>query len=178
MEQALIEIFQFLISNREYNRELQTSYYKYIILPQEQIPRKVIALLYHVANTQSQPNINKLASFCQLIEKGSYNLESFEGFMSIIDPNHQYHTNHEGLFRAMMNQNGWGEKTSALFTKSIYHLHNGNYPTELQLWNDVPAKIEIDGKLFLPVDRVIISIFNFNFLSDSNVILTNHYPYI
>jgi hypothetical protein len=54
---------------------------------------------------------------------------------------------------------GWGEKTAALFTKSIYHLHNGKYPIELKLWKDAPTKIQANDKLYLPVDAVILFIF-------------------
>ena len=59
----------------------------------------------------------------------------------------------------MQRQSGWGDKTSALFVKTIYHLHNGQYSKELKIWNDVPIIISNNDKFFLPVDAVIIKIF-------------------
>jgi len=56
-------------------------------------------------------------------------------------------------------QSGWGEKTSALFSKSIYHLHNNKYPKELKIWNDAPKKLTENDLFYLPVDAVIIAIF-------------------
>jgi hypothetical protein len=60
----------------------------------------------------------------------------------------------------MKNQNGWGKKTAALFSKSIYHLHNGQYSGKLKFWNDVPNTITDQDQFHLPVDAVIISIFS------------------
>lgn len=57
-------------------------------------------------------------------------------------------------------QNGWGKKTSALFTKSIFHLHNTQYDEKLIIWEDAPKTISAEDKLYLPVDSVIIAIFN------------------
>ena len=50
----------------------------------------------------------------------------------------------------MMNQSGWGKKTSALFSKIIFHLHNGDYSNNLKIWNDVPKTIEDTDDFFLP----------------------------
>ncbi|OXB21476.1 hypothetical protein B0A80_16910 [Flavobacterium tructae] len=60
----------------------------------------------------------------------------------------------------MIKQKGWGEKTAALFCKSIFHLHNGNYSKEIKIWDDVPSIIARKDIFYLPVDAVIIAIFN------------------
>jgi hypothetical protein len=60
----------------------------------------------------------------------------------------------------MQRQDGWGKKTAALFSKTIFHLHNGNYSNSLTIWKDVPKSINSDDNFYLPVDAVIISIFN------------------
>ena len=60
----------------------------------------------------------------------------------------------------MKNQKGWGAKTAALFTKSIFHLHNGYYSVKLKIWEDVPNTIELSDDFYLPVDSVIIAVFN------------------
>jgi len=46
----------------------------------------------------------------------------------------------------------WGNKTSALFVKSIFHLHNSNYPGKLKLWGDAPDTIAKENDFYLPVD--------------------------
>ena len=67
--------------------------------------------------------------------------------------------NFKSLYIGMRNQKGWGDKTSALFVKTIFHLHNNEYPKELKIWNDVPFEIDNNDELYLPVDKVIMSIF-------------------
>jgi len=65
----------------------------------------------------------------------------------------------DSLYNGMKNQNGWGKKTAALFSKSIYHLHNGHYSENLKIWEDVPETIADNDNFYLPVDAVIIAIF-------------------
>ena len=136
MKESLKNIFDFLIENRIYNKELQTRYYSGIVKPQKSKAEKIVSLLYHTANTQSQPKIDNLAEFYKKIYQNTDLLNSFSGFMSVISENGQELNNYSGLYNGMKNQNGWGEKTSALFAKSIFHLHNNEYPSELRIWND------------------------------------------
>jgi hypothetical protein len=53
---------------------------------------------------------------------------------------------------------GWGEKTSALFTKTIYQIHFCDFYNEFKIWEDTPQLSDND-ELFLPVDHVISSVF-------------------
>ena len=69
MEKTLKEIFDFLKSNRKYNKELQTRFYTSVLSSQENQFEKIISLLYHIANTQSQPKIDHLAEFYRKIYK-------------------------------------------------------------------------------------------------------------
>jgi len=160
LKEKLNNIFDFLINNRIYNKELQIRYYQKIINPQDSISKNVISLLYKIANTQSQPNINYLSSFYQKIYREYDLLNSFNGFMSIIKPNGSKNEDYIDLFNGMSEQPGWGKKTSALFVKTVYHLHNKEYPNELKLWRDIKGGLVDNDKLFLPVDSVIIAIFN------------------
>lgn len=88
--------------------------------------------------------------------------------------------NYSELYNAMKNQNGWGEKTSALFAKSIFHLHNNEYPSELRIWDDAPTDLGKNDKFYLPVDAVIIAIFkqikpqNWNFKNVNKIIEQNY----
>jgi len=82
LKESLKNIFDFLIENRIYNKELQTRYYSGIVKPQNSKAEKVISLLYHTANTQSQPKIDNLAEFYKKIYENKDLLNSFSGFMN------------------------------------------------------------------------------------------------
>ena len=175
MEKRLEKLFVFLRENRKYNKSLQVRYYSSIIIPNDNIDDKVFSLLYHIANTQSQPRIDYLADFYKYIYKNRDHLKSFDNFLGLLLPN--VPKNFNGLFQSLKCQPGWGNKTSALFTKSIYHLHNNNYPKKLRICHDVPNKIKENDEFYLPVDAVIISIFkqldlktNWNFTSINKLI--------
>lgn len=180
MKEQLKNIFDFLIENRIYNKELQTRYYSGIVKPQNSKAEKIVSLLYHTANTQSQPRIDNLAEFYKKIYRNTDLLNSFSGFMSVINSSGSEPNNYSGLYNGMKNQNGWGEKTSALFAKSIFHLHNNEYPNELKIWNDAPTDLEKNDNFYLPVDAVIIAIFkeikpkNWNFKNVNKIIEENY----
>jgi hypothetical protein len=180
LKEPLKNIFDFLIENRIYNKELQTRYYSGIVKPQNSKAEKIVSLLYHTANTQSQPKIDNLAEFYKKIYQNTDLLNSFSGFMSVINSNGIEPNNYSGLYNGMKNQNGWGEKTSALFAKSIFHLHNNEYPNELKIWNDAPTDLEKNDNFYLPVDAVIIAIFkeikpkNWNFKNVNKIIAENY----
>jgi hypothetical protein len=159
MKEKLNKIFIFLKNNRKYNKELQTRYYNSIIEPQKNTFEKLVSLLYHIANTQSQPKIDNLASFYKKIYNNKELLNSFEDFLSVIKPPKTISIDYNGLYNGMKHQNGWGEKTSALFSKTIFHLHNNEYPSELKIWSDTPKRLNENDKFYLPVDAVIIAIF-------------------
>lgn len=157
MTDRIEELFKFISSNRKYNKALQERYYRSIILPYKDEKEKIISLLYHIANTQSQPKIDKLAEFYKSIITEENSLKSFKEFVIKINPNGE--SNFESVYKGMLNQKGWGPKTSALISKSIFHLHNGQYSEDLKIWNDVPKLIDKNDSFYLPVDAVIIAIF-------------------
>jgi len=159
METKLDDIYLFLCDNRKYNKEVQTSFYKSVLLPYSTTESKVISLLHHVANTQSQPKIDKLSLFFKDINSGQKELKTFKGLLTLLGKEKTAPTNYKTLFELLHKKEGWGKKTSALFTKSVYHLHNGKYDPKLKLWDDAPTKIDTDDKLYLPVDAVIEFIF-------------------
>ena len=65
----------------------------------------------------------------------------------------------DALFTALKAQPGWGEKTAALFVKTVIQVHRG--PEKLHFWPDVEqqACVPASDKIFLPVDEVIKQIF-------------------
>ncbi|TRX21613.1 hypothetical protein FNW25_09585 [Flavobacterium franklandianum] len=157
MTDKIEQLFKFISNNREYNKALQERYYRSIILPYKDEKEKIISLLYHIANTQSQPKIDKLSEFYKSIITEENSLKSFKEFVLNINPNGK--SNFESVYKGMLNQKGWGPKTSALISKSIFHLHNGQYSEDLKIWNDVPKLIDENDSFYLPVDAVIIAIF-------------------
>lgn len=158
MTNRIEKLFKFISDNRKYNKALQERYYRSIILPYKDEKEKIISLLYHIANTQSQPKIDKLSEFYKTIITEENSLKSFKEFVGQINPNAK--SNFESVYKGMLNQKGWGRKTSALISKSIFHLHNGQYSEDLKIWNDVPKLIDENDSFYLPVDAVIIAIFN------------------
>lgn len=158
METKLNELYAFLIENRKYNFELQNNYYKRILRNYEDSTDRLIALLYETANTQSRPKIDKLKNFHKNIFENKNSVNNFESFVKFL--NAGQNVNFESLFLGLKKQEGWGDKTSALFVKVIYHIHNGQYDEELRIWDSVPNFNEDNDNLYLPVDAVIINIFN------------------
>lgn len=67
MNNKIERLFKFISANREHNKALQERYYRSIILPYKDEKEKIASLLYNIANTQSQPNIDNLAEFYKSI---------------------------------------------------------------------------------------------------------------
>ena len=62
------------------------------------------------------------------------------------------------MFQLLTKQPSWGDKTAALFVKAIYHTHIG-YAKELHFWDDAPERLAEADQLYLPVDAVILYLF-------------------
>jgi len=157
MEAKLNDIYEFLRNNRAYNKELQTKYYKSVFSNLGDVRDRVISLLYSVANSQSQPRIDCLAEFYQFIYKDTDSLTSFNKFVKRVSD--KDNGCYKDLFDGLKKYSGWGDKTSALFTKAVFQLRNDNYGKGLQLWQDTPQHIGDSDRLYLPVDAVIKEIF-------------------
>jgi len=156
----LSSLFHFLNDNRAYNKKVQSNSYKLFLAPFDSLEDKLYSVLHHVANTQSQPKIDILAPFFQKVYSNKSQLHSFKTFIDFLtDKENEVH-NYESLYYGMLRQKGWGNKTSALFTKTIYHLHNGKYGFQNSIWKDAPKTIDKEEKIFLPVDAVIEAIFH------------------
>ena len=157
MNDKLNNIFNFLNANRQFNHALQDRFYQSVISPYNNTTEKVVSLLYHIANTQSQPKIDSLASFYKKIFQDTSCMTSMQFFIDKINPGQPL--SFDSLYNGLKNQKGWGNKTAALFSKIIYHLHNGYYSENLKIWADVPKNIAENDDFYLPVDAVIIAIF-------------------
>ena len=118
---------------------------------------KVVSLLYNIANTQSKPNIDNLAYFYQDVFKDVKNLGSFEKFVKCISGKEG--ARYKDLYEGLLSYDGWGPKTSALFTKAVFQIHSGKFDSKLRFWDDAPREISEGDQLYLPVDAVIIALF-------------------
>jgi hypothetical protein len=157
MKEKLHALYEFLLANGVYNKEFQEKEYKKILYQHEGTEDKVIALLYNIVNTQSQPKIDLIAEFFRSDVWGNYGrLNSFNSFVGVLGGSGD--VCYEDLFENLKNKNGWGDKTAALFTKVIYNVHCGRYIKDLEIWDDAPTTLEND-RIYLPVDAVIIDIF-------------------
>ncbi|WP_310991258.1 hypothetical protein [Aequorivita marina] len=152
-------LFQFLNENRGYNKKVQSNSYNLFLAPFDSPEDKLYSVLHHVANTQSQPKIDILSSFFQNVYSNKSQLHSFKTFINFLFDKDSCVINYESLYYGMLRQTGWGNKTSALFAKTIYHLHNGKYGFKNPIWEDAPKDIDPKEKIFLPVDAVIEAIF-------------------
>lgn len=159
MQNTLKSLFNFLSDNRKYNHDLQENYHLSSILPYSTKEAKVLSLLYDIINSQSQPKINYVSEFFKNISENKTCLQSFQEFVKHLNPTASK-VNFDALFQGLTRQPGWGNKTSALFVKNIFQFHNKNYSEKLLFWDDVPQNIENNDTFYLPVDAVIIAIFN------------------
>lgn len=160
MENRLKRIYRFLVENINFNKTVQENYYISAVTPYDSKKEKITSLLYHIAGTQSQPKIDKLAVFYRKTHEDQKCFESFSKFVNqFSEDSNVEKPKYLDLYMGMVSQSGWGKKTSALFTKAIYQMHNGNYREDLKVWDDVPSLMENDT-VYLPVDAVILAIFN------------------
>ena len=164
MINKLNKILKFLKLNNQYNETLQIKFALNTININESSFTQLISLLYTTINTQSQPNMDNTAKFFQEIYTNSFRIETFHDFFKFIVKksisDYGKSDVYNQLFKSMTEQSGWGPKTSALLIKNIYNYHHKfSSVNGLDFWDDVPL-LSPEDKLFLPVDRVILTIFN------------------
>jgi len=166
MVKKLKEIIDFLENHKDYNKNLQTQFALNTISFKANNFEKLVALLYDTINTQSQPNIDNVSQFIRHIYSKKDKLNSFSGFFEFITSHsiEEYEKKdiYNQLFKSMTSTkaNGWGPKTSALLIKNIYNVHHVFNLSELKIWDDDVPALTDDDKLYLPVDAVILAIFN------------------
>ena len=160
MEKKLKNIYRFLKSNRKYNYSAQAGFYNECITPYHAASKKATSLLFHILNTQSRSRIDKVFVFYKFLEYNKRNLSSFWKFARALGIERDTKTPFKDVFSALKSHKpkwGWGAKTAALFTKSLYHTHRGKYK-QFAFWKDVP-ELKKGDLLYLPVDTVINHLF-------------------
>ena len=187
----LREVFEFLSEHRGYNFELQRKYYASIALGSDTAARKLLSLVWKVAQTQSGGDIDRLGwtlfhlenitNQCvqgEKIDLGKWLVAIANEMPRHIDhevfskrgreyfQSREFERSYEtspwramtDLFEAIP---GLGFKTGRLLAKSIYHCGSPKlrYLTLDQAYLTNVPKLDESDLIQLPVDRVIINIF-------------------
>jgi hypothetical protein len=159
------ELYGFLESNKHFNKKIQHYHYRSILNPAFSNFEKLKALLRSNVMTQLQPNLDKLRCFWQKVDKHRGELENIgdiDGFIEVLNKFSDSNAGGEdNLWSVMQRLPGWGDKTAALFVKSLVNIHlyeNKNiwFLDENENENE---KEKIPTDIYLPVDRVITHIF-------------------
>jgi hypothetical protein len=158
MNKKLTKIYNFLKTNRKYNKIVQAGDYSLSILPYTDTFKKVYALLYNIHNTQSQLKMDTAAQFYKTITGNRSNLTSFKNLLQVLGATEKTILNYKSLFELLKAHDSWGDKTAALFVKAVYNIHAG-YSKQLMFWQDAPVALAANDELYLPVDAVIYFIF-------------------
>lgn len=179
MKSKITDLYNFLNQNSKWNADLQFREYRRSLYHCDDEQSRLKALLHSTVNSQSKPNLNKLSEFWYRFEnyqwdQGKPTLDElilnlrgdFSGSGARADTGAW-----EQLFESLKAQPGWGDKTAALFVKNTIKIHRSG-ESRLQFLQGIDRYIKsIDGgqdKIYLPVDAVIIHIFNKHILPDSN----------
>ncbi len=167
-------LFAFLNENRAWNEEFQAREYAACLAGCGSAQERLLRFLHFNVSTQAGASMDQLSLFWKTIHNATAeqtcSLEAFTEYLiktavaarskndstasvaSVVD-------RWEALFDALNAHRGWGKKTTALFVKATINLHRG--PAKLHFWSDAtPNEAPVTAsKLYLPVDRVILKIF-------------------
>lgn len=159
----LQEIEKFLFAHRDWNADFQAQEYLNILGNCSSSYDRLISMLYAVANTQSQPNLDALHKFWEHIyaAKEQDLPLTMAGLSNIFGKSLSPQNPFKSIYQALKQQNGWGQKTAALFVKNLINIHASNRRS-LYFIADAPAMssaIQDTDRIYLPVDEVIFHIF-------------------
>lgn len=161
MNSKIDSIFKFLKENRKYNRNLQNKV-RAEWLSQAKGNKKEMAfiLLHKTFNTQRTPKLDNAQKFFEKISNERNVLRSFSSFCTYLLGDHfDESTPYLSLYKGLEKEHGWGPKTSALFVRNVYQIHQLNKDGEFRFWDDTPRLLKPD-ELYVPVDAVIKDIFH------------------
>jgi hypothetical protein len=122
---------------------------------------RLCALLHSIVNTQSQPKLDGLAEYWKRLHNeypGNQQpaLQSFCTFLGVGGK-----PSLTNLFKGLTAQDGWGDKTAALFVKNVINIHRSD-AKHLYIFSDAKKfvrDISADEQIYVPVDAVIEHIF-------------------
>ncbi|MFZ6758152.1 hypothetical protein ACO0K9_13160 [Undibacterium sp. Ji50W] len=157
----LQKIFAFLEEHHHWSINFQMEEWMNMLGGCSNAGDRLNALLYGIANTQSQPNLDYLAEFWQKLHdhyrhSNDTRLSAFCRFLGkdtgkpLTD-----------LYTGLVAHKGWGHKTAALFVKNVINIHRSD-TRRLHIFRDgrrLARNIGKDERIYLPVDAVIAFIF-------------------
>ena len=171
LARKLEEIFKFLQRNRDFNEHVQHCAHRQDVLPWLDTGSKLRSLLYSKANTQSAPKLDLLAQVWEklhihraVFDKVQTVGELVEALWLIGSSDLAVETRFanlpvfEEMWLALRSVAGFGEKTAALFVKSIVEIHTLERNRELRFLQDFI--IDPHDTVNVPVDKVILHIFS------------------
>lgn len=158
----LSRIYDFLKSNSDFNRSFQLRSDKALLSGLDSNKDQVIRVLYTVLETQASPRLDNIAEFwkavCTWPEECFESLDNFISKLGGVEGCSDDRWG--GLYAAVIAQNGWGPKTSALLVKHFIRIAQNN-PDKKNFWGSCPVGQEAleRAELYIPVDAVILRIF-------------------
>jgi hypothetical protein len=170
VDAKLVAILRFLKRNRKWNRNLQRAFYEHVLGLAEDPPGRLKSLLFSSVNAQSQPDLNLLCAFWRKVEAYKWRRKPLTvGFVttalaSFLDESDKATWQNspadswQRLFQVLRLQNGWGDKTAALFVKAAINVHRASDASLHFLTFDGPI-LKPGDRLYLPVDAVIARVF-------------------
>ena len=161
IEKRLPAIFEFLAKHHQRSLAFQRKEWQDMLGGAGTPYERLCALLHSIVNTQSQPNLDNLAAYWKRLHSqypGSQQptLQSFCTFLGVGGK-----PSLTNLFEGLAAQDGWGNKTAALFVKNVINIHRSN-AKHLYIFSDAKKfvhDISSDEQIYLPVDAVIEHIF-------------------
>ncbi len=147
------DLFDFLVTNKKYNKKVQEEDIRRTLASYDTVEERALRLLYEIVNTQSQPKLDPIAKFFQHVRERSDALSNYAGFSAFLGVELDQK---EGLFEALRSQEGWGDKTAALFVRNLAVIAATPELSQM-FWIDINR---VNKKpIRLPVDKVIEAIF-------------------
>ncbi len=169
MEDDLSKLFRFLKKNHAFNQRIQLREMQQILFSCVNIQDRPKRLLFKIVNTQSTPDLDKLAEFFEGIERNKKSVTSYVNFKRYINETYTSETANQrslsdDFFYALKRAPGWGEKTAALLIRNLVLISKTEELRKGFQWKDVQNitdDMDIHGwKFRLPVDSVIKCIFS------------------
>ena len=156
------------IQNTAWNSHFQFQEYSAAMATGNTPRERLLLQLYAIANSQSQPKLDPLAKFWKSFHReykedipSIYGLADFLTRDRVEDPLSSSTTTIEKLYVGLKTQDGWGEKTAALFVKALVSIHFSD--DKALHFLDTPSIQYVrnlkEEKIYLPVDAVIKHIF-------------------
>jgi hypothetical protein len=174
--------FSFLQENTKYNQIIQNRTYRDWLCPCANVADSLSSLLFSNVTTQPLPKLDHLSHCWKKLHLHRHELGDVTDIGGLaswiskyllekqtVDPGYTV-DEFKRLWVVLKNVNGWGEKTAALFIKSLINIHVDPANKDLRFLRHF--KISNLVQPYLPVDKVIKHIFEHHFASRGSLSFT------